>query len=224
LIRPNGLQPNGNPDYTANVPYYKKYIFTNVPYYKKYIFTNVLQTCRANYHEALPILYGKNLLAFHDNKVSKPIPSTGRGFVLLGTEHHFLSPKNKPARARQHGDKVLNFRDYIYQLEPEAPYTEVSKKLVRCALTCTVYSPSHMRAICQAKRIPFLPVEGILPFPKEHLTMVRYLTVDIYPLIYGSTRKMAAFLMLLSKPDIRLKDFVDLDPYVLYDGQRYARA
>ncbi len=148
----------------------------------------------------------ENLLAFHDSKVSKPIPSTGRGFVLLGTEHHFLSPNNKPARARQHGDKVLNFRDYIYQFEPEAPYTEVSKKLVRCALTWTVYSPSQMRAICQAKRTLFLPVEGILPFPKEHLTKVRYLTVDIYPSIYSSTRKMAAFLMLLSKPDIRLKD------------------
>ncbi len=89
------------------------------------------------------------------------IPSTGRGFVLLGTEHHFLSPNNKEARARQHGDKVLNFRDYFCQFEPEAPYTEISKKFVWCALTCAVYSPSHMRAICQAKRTLFMPVEGI---------------------------------------------------------------
>ncbi len=90
--------------------------------------------------------------------------ATSRGFVLLGTEHHFLSPKNKPARARQHRDKILNIRDYFYQFEPEAPYTEISKKLVRCALTCAVYSPSHMKAICQAKRTLFLPVEGVPRF------------------------------------------------------------
>jgi len=54
---------------------------------------------------------------------ARAIPSTGRGSVLLGTEYPFLSPQNKPAKARQHGDKVLNFRGYFYQFEPEAKNT-----------------------------------------------------------------------------------------------------
>ena len=64
LIHPHrSLKPNGFLCYTEGRPYREK----------DYIFTSILRTCRMFYEEALAILYGKNVLAFHDNEFNKPV-------------------------------------------------------------------------------------------------------------------------------------------------------
>lgn len=50
---------------------------------KDYNFTNILQTCRTFYEEALPILYGKNTLGFHDNNFSKPMLPFPEGHLTM---------------------------------------------------------------------------------------------------------------------------------------------
>lgn len=110
LVHPErSLKPNGFRRYTGGRPYREK----------DHIFTSILQTCRTFYEEALPILYGKNTLAFHDNDFNKPV----------------------------------------------------------------------------------------LPFPEEHLTMVKHVEVDISPLIYCSAEKMGEFLWTLGTSGAK---FVDL--------------
>lgn len=109
LIHPNrSLKPNGFLRSTGGRFYQEE----------DYIFTSILQTCRTFYEEALPILYGKNTLAFHDNDFSQPV----------------------------------------------------------------------------------------LPFPQEHLTMVKRVQVDISPMIYSSAKKMGKFLTTLGTSGAKLID------------------
>ena len=76
LIHPNRpLKPNGFQRYTSGRPYREK----------DYIFTSILRTCRMFYEEALPILYGKNTLAFHDNDFSKPVLPFPKGHLSMVT-------------------------------------------------------------------------------------------------------------------------------------------
>ena len=125
LIHPKrSLKPNGFRRYTADRPYLEK----------DYIFTNILRTCRTFYNEALPILYGKNTLAFHDNDFSKPV----------------------------------------------------------------------------------------LPFPEEHLAMVKRVEVDISPIIYSSAKKMGEFLMTLGTSGTKLVD-VSIRIHMLEDIDKVLR-
>ena len=74
LIHPNRpLKPNGFQRYTSGRPYREK----------DYIFTSILRTCRMFYEEALPILYGKNTLAFHDNDFGKPVLPFPKGHLSM---------------------------------------------------------------------------------------------------------------------------------------------
>ncbi|CAD6570298.1 MAG: hypothetical protein ASARMPREDX12_003443 [Alectoria sarmentosa] len=74
LIHPHrSLKPNGFARYKAGRPYREK----------DYILTNILRTCRTFYEEALPILYGKNTLEFHDNNFSKPVLPFPEGHLAM---------------------------------------------------------------------------------------------------------------------------------------------
>lgn len=131
LIHPGrSLKPNGFMYFTSGRPSREK----------DHIFTSILRTCRMFYEEALPILYGKNTLAFHDEDFSKPV----------------------------------------------------------------------------------------LPFPKEHLTMVKHVVVDISPRIYSSARKMGQFLEALGTSGVNLIDLAitihmheiaDEDSWEHHDGE-----
>lgn len=67
LIQPGrALQPNGFEDLYEDI--YEEHFKSGerVCSEEHQVFPNILQTCRTIYNEAIPILYGKNTLAFHD--------------------------------------------------------------------------------------------------------------------------------------------------------------
>ncbi len=74
LVHPDqSLKPNGFLHYEAGRPYLEK----------DYISTSILRACRSIYEEALPILYGKNNLTFHDNNFSKPLLPFPEGHLAM---------------------------------------------------------------------------------------------------------------------------------------------
>ena len=111
LVRRDGsLNPNGLPLFERNFDLREKDEF----------FISILLTCRTIYEEALPVLYGKNVLAFHDNYFRKPM----------------------------------------------------------------------------------------LPFPEQHLLMIKHVEVQMRPLVYSSAEKMGNFLMLLGTSQANLVDIL----------------
>ena len=53
------------------------------------VFTSILRTCRTFYEEALPILYERNILAFHDAGVLKPVLPFPEGHLAMVKHVHF---------------------------------------------------------------------------------------------------------------------------------------
>ena len=107
LVRLDGsLKPHGFQRYTVKSHYHGE----------NCISIDILLTCRTIYEEALPILYGKNILAFHDNNFFK----------------------------------------------------------------------------------------RVLPFPEEHLIMIKHVTVEMSPSNYTSAEKMGNLLMLLGTSGVNL--------------------
>ena len=76
LVRPDrSLKPNGLRPYEEEVEQsYRD---------KNRMSINVLLTCRTIYEEALPILYGKNILAFHDNHFSNQVLPFPEGHLVM---------------------------------------------------------------------------------------------------------------------------------------------
>lgn len=69
LIHPDRpLKPNGPFRSVCGRPIYEESYLEN-----DHIFTSVLRVCRLFYSEALPILYGCNVLHFHDTELTKPV-------------------------------------------------------------------------------------------------------------------------------------------------------
>ena len=74
LVHPDGsLKPNGFRRYDVEERYREK----------NRISINILLTCRTIYEEALPILYGKNILAFHDNYFGEPALPFPEGHLIM---------------------------------------------------------------------------------------------------------------------------------------------
>ena len=69
-LKPNGLRP---------YEHYMEQSYRD----KDRMSINVLLTCRTIYEEALPILYGKNILAFHDHDFSKPVLPFPEGHLVM---------------------------------------------------------------------------------------------------------------------------------------------
>ena len=94
------------------------------------VFTSILRTCRAFYEEALPILYGRNILTFHDTgwwgarKLVLPFP---KGHLAMVKHVHVdASPSHFGSLDRMggllininlSGAKLIDLSIYIYMLE-----------------------------------------------------------------------------------------------------------
>ena len=75
LVRRDGsLKPNGVPQIERPFD----------PREKDKTFISILLTCRTIYEEALPFLYGKNVIVFHDAQVRKPVlPFPERHLIMI---------------------------------------------------------------------------------------------------------------------------------------------
>ena len=84
LVLPDGsLKANG-------IRHYERQLYDRE---KDKTFISILLTCRTVYEEALPILYGKNVLAFHDNDLGKPLlPFPEDHLVLIKHVEVEMSP------------------------------------------------------------------------------------------------------------------------------------
>ena len=79
------LKPHGFQRYTVKSHYRGE----------KCISIDILLTCRTIYEEALPILYGKNVLAFHDNNIFKRVlPFPEEHLIMIKHVKVEMSPSN----------------------------------------------------------------------------------------------------------------------------------
>ena len=68
------------------------------------------------------------------------------------------------------------------------------------------------------------PLQPILPFPEDRLSLVKRASVQINPFIYGSTRTMAAFLTTLAesdKKDHQLELSISIHLYIVSDAHNF---
>ena len=118
LVHPDqSLKPNGFLHYEARRPHRES----------DYIFTSILRACRNIYEEALPILYGKNTLTFHDNKFSKPVLPFPEGHLVMVKRIEVDISPIMYSSARKMGEflatlgtseaKLIDLSIYIHMLE-----------------------------------------------------------------------------------------------------------
>ena len=99
------------------------------------VFTSILRVCRTFYEEALPILYGRNILAFHDAGLLRPVLPFPKGHLAMVQHVHVdVSPSHYGSVAKMgdfivdlhlSGAKLIDLSIRIHVLESKDPVRDV---------------------------------------------------------------------------------------------------